>query len=59
MQAIELKAAKEVAEVDAVAARAEADRRILDIPTTSGYKGLRDLVDATESKIKGEEVETK
>jgi hypothetical protein len=47
------------AATDAVAARPEVDKRILDIPTTSGYKGLRDLVDATDSQIRGEEVETK
>jgi hypothetical protein len=47
------------AETDAVAARAEADMRILDILTTSGYKRLRDLADATDSQIRGEEVETK
>ena len=59
----EAKADAKLARAEAEKARAEtrgeADRRILDFLTTSGYKGLRDLVDVVDSELKDKKVEAR
>ena len=41
------------AENVSIKAAADADRRILDFITSSGYKGLRDLVDKENERLRG------
>jgi len=51
--AVDAEKARLSAESASIKAAADADRRILDFITSSGYKGLRDLVDKENERLRG------